>query len=129
MAVAAEARVGLGADADDVADLDVAFGLGADADGDADDLVADDDGVGGLALGEPISIVFFAPRFAPRLGDGRGGGCTQPERSVCRSEPQMPECVTLMSTSVSSHGFGSYSFQTILPSTDDGSRPIQPSNL
>lgn len=39
--VAGEARVALGADADNVTDLDAALGLGSDANGDTDNLVAD----------------------------------------------------------------------------------------
>lgn len=45
------------------------------------------------------------------------------------SEPQMPEWVILISTSDSSQGLGSYSFQTMWPSAALGSSPIQPSNL
>lgn len=44
------ARVGLGADADEVANLDVALGVGTNADGLADNLVADDAGVSSRAL-------------------------------------------------------------------------------
>ena len=46
VAFAALARFALGADADAVADFDVAFSLGADADGGSDDFVADAAGVG-----------------------------------------------------------------------------------
>ena len=45
VAFAAQTRFALGADADAVADFDVAFSLGADADGDSDDFVADAAGV------------------------------------------------------------------------------------
>lgn len=47
---AAEARVGLRADADNVTDLDAALGLGTDADGGTDDFVTDDARVGSSAL-------------------------------------------------------------------------------
>ena len=45
VAFAAQTRFALGADADAVAEFDVAFSLGADADGDSDDFVADAAGV------------------------------------------------------------------------------------
>ena len=54
------ARVGLCADADNVALLDAALSLGSDADGDTDDFVADDDGVRGLALWS-VSIPLCLP--------------------------------------------------------------------
>lgn len=50
VAVPAKTRVRLGADADDIADLDAALGLRSDADRGADNLVPDDTRVGGSAL-------------------------------------------------------------------------------
>lgn len=50
LAITLQARVGLGANTDNVADLDVALGLGADANGDTDDFVSDNEGVLGAAL-------------------------------------------------------------------------------
>lgn len=45
------------------------------------------------------------------------------------SEPQMPQCEILMSTSFSVHFLGSYSPHCMLPSTDLASSPSQPWNL
>lgn len=59
VAFAALARFALGADADAVADFDVAFSLGADADGGSDDFVADAAGVGRWALHQSISRAIY----------------------------------------------------------------------
>ena len=49
--VTAQAGVSLSADTDEVANLDVTGSFGADADGAADNLVADNEGEFGVALG------------------------------------------------------------------------------
>lgn len=59
VAFAALARFALGADADAVADFDVAFSLGADTDGGSDDFVADAAGVGRWALHQSISRAIY----------------------------------------------------------------------
>ena len=52
-----------------------------------------------------------------------------PERSVCKSVAQMPQCEISMSTSVSSKALGLNSCQTSLPFAESLSKPIHPSNL
>ena len=76
-AIGPQATGRLRAHADAVTDFDSLFNLGADAHGVPDDLVSDDT---------------WVQRRAP---------------AVCRSEAQMPQCVTLMSTSLSSKRLGS----------------------
>jgi len=52
--IAVEARISLGPDAHNVADLDVSLRLGANPDGDPDDFVPDDDWVRDITL--PLSV-------------------------------------------------------------------------
>lgn len=121
--IAVEARIGLGPDAHNVADLDVSLRLGANPDGDADDFMPDDDWVRDIALLLSVRGSCQGIPFSSVLG------LTQPDRKVCTSEPQTPECVILISTSVSSHTFGTNCFQTILPSAEDLSSPTHPSYM
>lgn len=104
VAFAALAGFTLRADADPVADLEVAFCLRTDADDCADDFMADAAGIGRGTLCSLAQILMIATFKVEH---------THPLRNVCKSLPQIPQQVTLISTSVSSHGLGSNSCQTM----------------
>lgn len=117
-----ETRVVLGTNADEVAHFDAFLGLATNADGLANNLMAYADGLWRMS----VTGICIAEKVGRTYGVG-----PQPLRKVCRSDPQMPEWVIWMSTSVSSNGLrlSGNSCHTILPSADSGPRPIHPANL
>jgi hypothetical protein len=118
-AVLFETAACLGADADARALLDVLDVL-ADFDGFADDFVADDASLRGL-------VDYVRDRGWMRYL--RYGVGPQPDLSMWRSEPQIPQWEISMSTSSSLHFLGSKSPHCILPFTESSSFPSQPWNF
>jgi hypothetical protein len=107
----------LGTDADARALLDVLDVL-SDLDGFADDLMTNN-----------ASCRKLDRRMWRRWGDVRYGVGPQPEESMCKSEPQIPQCEISMSTSSSLHFLGSKSPHCILPLTASLSFPSHPWNF
>jgi hypothetical protein len=100
--VAAKTSIALSTDADNIANLDIALSLRANSDCDTNDFMSDNTGVFSSGLINGLESVWLLWRKLV----WRKIKLTHPDRRVCKSEPQIPECVTLMSTSVSSQGFG-----------------------
>lgn len=101
-AVTAKTGIVLSTNTNNVANLNAALGFGANSNCDANDFVSDNTRVLRSALKTTMSQY---------CRDGGNNDIikmrpTHPDLRVCKSEPQIPECVTLISTSVSSQAFG-----------------------
>ena len=115
-----EAGCILSSNAHAVTDFDAFLDLWSNADGLANNLVADAARVRSWTCLESQRHISFAGLWH----------VPHPDRRVCKSEPQMPQCVIWISTSVSSKGFTlGNSRHTILPSALSGDSPIHPWNL
>jgi hypothetical protein len=120
--LAVKARARLSAYTAAVTDFEV-FDVLADFDCYAGDFVADAAWVerGALKLTINVRILESGIRAKESL--------THPDLNVCKSEPQIPQCVILISTSSSVHVFGSNSCHFISPLAAFLSKAIHPWNL